>query len=129
MANKLGTTLGNRLLIPGMQAILERHCALETQVSSIRVVAACLAYERDNGQLPDSLADLIPEYIDAIPRDPWNGQALQYSRDKAIVYAVGSDLIDSGGSTDAKDPKYETLAITMRKHAEDMVFRIHPQME
>lgn len=124
--NPIGRIL-YRLLTPATQAILGKRCEVETEVSCIRVVAACLAYERDNGQLPDSLADLVPAYIDSVPRDPWNGKALQYLPDKAIVYAVGNDLIDSGGSTVVSDPTYCARHIRLRKHAEDMVFEIHPK--
>ena len=43
-------------------------------------------------------AALVPEYVDAVPRDPFDGQPFRYSKQKGIVYALGTDLKDNGGS-------------------------------
>jgi hypothetical protein len=126
LPNPVGKIL-HQLLIPAMQGVLEKKCEQETAQSCLRLVAACLAYEQDKGQLPDELAELMPAYIESIPRDPWDGEQMRYSKEKAIIYAVGSDLVDSGGSTEATEAKHATRAVTMRKYAEDMVYAIHPE--
>jgi hypothetical protein len=124
--NPLGQVL-YRILVPGIEGALKKSCYLEATISSVRVAAACRAYEKDTGELPDALAQLVPAYIDAIPRDPWDGQPMRFSKDKAIVYTVGSDLIDSGGSTEATNPKYKSHKSAWRAYAEDMVFELHPE--
>ncbi len=50
-------------------------------------------------KFPVSLADLVPEYLKAIPIDPYDGEPLRYSAEKRILYSVGTDFIDSGGSS------------------------------
>lgn len=61
------------------------------------LLVALKCYQIDNRRLPDSLEKLAPEYIDEIPRDPFDGKPLRYSKEKRIIYSVGDDLKDSGG--------------------------------
>ena len=40
---------------------------------------AARAYELDKGQSPANVADLVPDYLKAIPQDPFTGTNLVYS--------------------------------------------------
>jgi hypothetical protein len=64
--------------------------------------AALMALEcwkaRHGGALPPTLDALVPEYLDAVPLDPYDGKPLRYSAEKKIAYSVGGDGTDSGGS-------------------------------
>jgi hypothetical protein len=64
--------------------------------------ASCLfalrAYYREKGELPQSLKELVPRYLSSLPIDPFDGEPLRYSRELGIIYCVGKDLKDSGGS-------------------------------
>ncbi len=53
----------------------------------------------ENGRLPETLGELVPEYLDDVPRDDFDGEPLRYDRDKKVVYSVGEDLTDDGGFT------------------------------
>jgi len=55
------------------------------------------SYWQDNHVLPPSLEELGPEYLKEVPLDPFDGQPIRYSPEKAIIYSVGDDLIDNGG--------------------------------
>jgi hypothetical protein len=59
------------------------------------------AVEHD-GQLPQRLEDLVPRYLPSVPADPMaaGGQPLRYlpRPGSPIVYSVGVDGIDDGGS-------------------------------
>jgi len=77
---------------------LELKCQNEAVLAAIRLIMACKVYEQRNKELPASLDMLVPEYISAIPRDPYDGAPFRYSRSDAIVYSVGKDLRDNGGS-------------------------------
>lgn len=39
--------------------------------------AATRAYELDQGQLPASVRDLVPQYLRSVPTDPTTGQELR----------------------------------------------------
>ena len=51
------------------------------------------------GQLPASLEELVPRHLAAVPLDPYDGEPLRYSHETGVLYSVGEDFIDSGGST------------------------------
>ena len=48
-------------------------------------------------ELPATLDALVPKYISAVPRDPFDGKPLRYDSKKKIVYSVGYNLKDDGG--------------------------------
>ena len=45
----------------------------------------------------------MPKYIEKIPEDDFDGRPMRYSAEKKIIYSVGEDLEDSGGSEDDKE--------------------------
>ena len=59
---------------------------------------ALKAYKKDNGNLPNSLTDLIPRYIPILIQDPFDGKTIRYSINDKIIYSVGKDLVDDGGN-------------------------------
>ncbi|MCC5821869.1 MAG: type II secretion system protein GspG [Phycisphaerales bacterium] len=67
----------------------------------LRATATRLALERHkltNGHYPETLADLVPTYLQELPQDPFNpGHPLNYLlRDnQPILYSVGSNGIDN----------------------------------
>lgn len=74
-----------------------------------QVALAAIALERyrlAHSRYPDSLEDLTPDYLPAIPVDPIDGQPLRYRVDAdgaAAVYSIFADLKDDGGTTDIDD--------------------------
>ncbi|MCH8514624.1 MAG: type II secretion system protein GspG, partial [Kiritimatiellae bacterium] len=84
------------------------------------LVTALQLYQREQGEFPQTLQDLVPAYLAAIPADPFDGHPFRYDRDKAIVYAIGENLVDNGGSTKMRgSPRTPS-----RSGAEDFVFGI-----
>ena len=69
-------------------------------VRSSMLAVATERYRRSQGKLPNSLDDLSPNYITAIPQDPFTGRKLIYKTDKDgfVVYSVGINRQDDGGS-------------------------------
>ncbi len=71
------------------------HAALRCAEAAV----AAERYRRKHGSWPPALADLVPHYLSAVPRDPFDGQPLRYRRtdNGAIIYA----LYDNGDGTGA----------------------------
>jgi len=63
------------------------------------MVLAIQRYRLATGNLPHILGDLIPTYLDTIPKDPFDGKDLRYKKLDIgfIVYSVGEDGHDDGG--------------------------------
>ena len=75
-----------------------KKCQDDFIVGVTQTLIALKAYEIDNGNFPLSLNELTPKYLPKIPQDPFDGKDIKYSFDKKILYSVGEDMIDSGGS-------------------------------
>jgi len=74
-----------------MHAAVGLRCAAQ-EAALVRIGCASLAieaYRADKGDLPKQLADLVPEYLDAVPEDPFNGADLKYALSNN-AYAVSS---------------------------------------
>ena len=65
--------------------------------------------------LPATLEALVPDYLPAVPRDPFDGQPFRYSAEKRIVYSVGENLTDDGGDEGRERG---------RRRAKDLVFKL-----
>ena len=89
----------SKLLLPPPNVIVNEAKNLAYLRTSIAVIAVehfRLAHER----LPENLNALTPQFLSAVPVDPFDGQPLQYHRlaKGYVIYSVGSDGHDDGGS-------------------------------
>jgi hypothetical protein len=66
------------------------------------VAVAALRFRNEHGRLPATLEELVPEYLDHVPLDPWTGSPLVYAAgdDRATIYSVGENGLDDGGPQD-----------------------------
>jgi len=83
-------------------------------VALSRTAVAALAvkrYQLQNKALPDSLGQVVPRYMPAVPLDPYDGQPLRYRReaDKYVVYSISKNGRDDGG-VEGSDMKQEWLS-------------------
>lgn len=64
-----------------------------------RLAAAAEMFRIRTGALPENLDKLVPEYIEAIPTDPFDGKPLKMASnsDGAVIYSIGPDAKDDGG--------------------------------
>ena len=73
----------------------------------MEALLAAQAYRRDKGEFPESLEQLVPEYLAAVPLDPCDrhGGRILYRRDeatKAVVWSVSVDGNDDGGVVESE---------------------------
>lgn len=73
-------------------------CNDDAILSATQLLFALKTYNIDYGDLPLSLDALVPKYISEIPTDPFDGRPMKYSKEKKIIWSVGKDSVDSGGS-------------------------------
>lgn len=69
-------------------------------------VLAIARYRQQYGALPDTLETLVPEYVTAVPQDPFTGRDLLYAAtdSRFVVYSTGSDGEDNGGAVGQLGP-------------------------
>ncbi|MBW7988938.1 MAG: hypothetical protein FVQ84_02800 [Planctomycetes bacterium] len=88
-----------RMFQPTYSWITRSYLRNVAQLRTARVALAIQRYRLDTGNLPDTLGDLVPIYIDAVPGDPFDGRTLRYDKLETgfVVYSVGEDKRDDGG--------------------------------
>ena len=88
--------------------LVEGSAHAQTLLESTRTACAVERYRLGNKRLPVSLGDLVPAFLPAAPNDPITGRPLLYKpkEDGAfVVYGVGWNQIDDGGSVQSTPPK------------------------
>jgi hypothetical protein len=69
------------------------------QLEVAKVLLAVERYRLAHASLPETLDRLVPDYLAAVPADPFDGAPLRYQRLTRgfVVYSVGEDGKDDGG--------------------------------
>ena len=106
----------SRMLLPALERVFQVAQRNAARCSTAAVAVACLRYRARKGRFPDDLGHLVPEFIEAVPLDPFNGKPLRYRKRRGgiVVYSVGKNLRDDGGRM--KD-----------RRGPDIAFRIVPR--
>ena len=102
------TTPLSAIALPGLGGISKKAAWTQALLESTRTACAVERYRLANKRLPASLGDLVPAFLPAVPNDPITGRALLYKakEDGAfVVYGVGWNQIDDGGSVQPTPPK------------------------
>jgi hypothetical protein len=97
-----GNIVGRRLhraVFPALAGILRMKSRIQTESAATRALVALKAFKAATGRLPQTLDELMPAYLPAVPLDDFDGQPIRYSPQKGIVYSVGENLKDDGGMT------------------------------
>ena len=74
-------------------------------INATEILLAIKKYYLENNFYPKKLNELVPEYIDKLPIDPYSGNNFVFDYDKMIIYSIGEDYIDNGGSEETKQYK------------------------
>ncbi len=97
------TLRGCVLLAPqgrgAFSGLLMGYIESRARSEAARTALAVERYRLAKGQLPETLTDLVPEYLGSVPLDPFDGAALRYQTLAAgfVVYSIGRNGWDDGG--------------------------------
>jgi hypothetical protein len=107
------------VMFPAFQAAARAHLKGEALATLAETAVACERYRLATGELPAKLDDLVPQYLDTVPLDPFDEQPLRYVVDAqgARLYSIGQDFKDDGGAG-ASNPQAPTFT------PNDDVFRL-----
>ncbi len=88
-----------RILIPSLTRAVELWVRQIAQNRALRAALACERYRLATGDWPETLADLVPTYLDAVPLDPFDDKPIRYAHiDEGIkLWSIGEDFTDDGG--------------------------------
>ena len=112
------------ILMPSWEKLLETKCRTEGILAGAKLAVACNRFARDKGRWPETLAELVPDFLSEVPRDPFDGAPFRYSAKKGLVWAVGTNLTDEGGSMRVPGAEEASAVSRNRPKAEDFVFEL-----
>lgn len=67
--------------------LFERRFKLRSCIAAL----ACKSYRVKHGKLPDSLDELVPEFLDEVLLDPYDGEKLRWNAEKGYFWTKGRD--------------------------------------
>jgi hypothetical protein len=78
----------------------------------MRLGLATYRFQASHGRLPAKPDELVPEFIPAVPQDPFDGKPLRMKKTARglVLYSIGPDMTDNGGAP--FDPATRTGDIT-----------------
>ena len=82
-----------------------RFVRTQTQLDEARLACALERFRMARGGYPETLAELVPDFIAAVPLDTFSRQPLIYRRKDGgtfLLYGVGKNRKDDGGAIDPK---------------------------
>jgi hypothetical protein len=86
-------------LMPSVRTVLSKQKGQAAATQSTRLVLALRAFQMQKGDLPEDLASLVPDYLDRVPLDSFDGHPMRYSPSQKLVYSIGENLRDDNGQT------------------------------
>jgi hypothetical protein len=99
----------NRLaynLLPSLESMLRKFAYAQSSVDMARVACALERYHLAQGEYPETLDALAPQFMEKIPHDIIGGQPLHYHRTadgKFLLYSVGWNETDDGGVVNLRE--------------------------
>jgi hypothetical protein len=90
-----------RLVLPGSSRSAQKAAFAQTAADCALVACALERYHRKQGQYPEALGALEPEFIQKLPHDIINGEPLRFHRTEAgqyVLYSVGWNETDDRAS-------------------------------
>jgi hypothetical protein len=94
-----------RVMAPSLFATIRFVTAGEALRSAVGVALAATGYRLDHGGYPDKIYQLVPQYLDAVTVDPFDGKPLRLKKNadgSLVIYSVGPDQVDNGGQVETK---------------------------
>jgi hypothetical protein len=77
---------------------------------------AARQYQHKQGELPASLAALVPEFLPAVPADPFDGKPLRMiaTEEGLVLYSIGRDQKDDGGLESGQRSGEPDIAVRLK---------------
>jgi hypothetical protein len=87
------------MLLPALESPIFHEANAIAKVRAAKVSLAIEGFRQFKGRLPESLNELVPQFLPTVPEDPYDGKPLRYHQlEKGyVVYSVGRDGHDNGG--------------------------------
>lgn len=98
-------------MMPGISRVAYGWDKSLHDMEAARAVIAMERFRLANGRWPGSLDELVPEYLDTVPLDRFDGAPLRYRLAEGfpILYSIGVDRSDDGGRHATQADQWATV--------------------
>ena len=88
-----------QIMFPSLGRMRSVELQLIANASQARIAIALTKYRLKHASYPATLETLVPEFLPAVPPDPFDGKPMKYRMKDGdgIIYSIGRDLKDNGG--------------------------------
>ncbi len=102
--NPLGDILVG-MMLPALRASAQVYHLMAARLDMTRLAMAIRCHHLAHGELPATLDELAPEYLDGVPVDPFTQMPFDYrpGAETPVLYSVGPDLAPDAGTEDGDD--------------------------
>lgn len=92
--------LVSHMTMTSISRIVELGIMHKVQLSVAQTGIAVQRWKIKHGKNPENLNQLVGEYLENLPTDPYDGKPLRYkvSNEGFMVYSIGENKIDDGGT-------------------------------
>jgi hypothetical protein len=103
------------LVLPAVSKTVDASLRTAAANDAADALIAAERFRRRHGRLPERLEELVPEFLPAVPLDAYDGKPLRFQRSghELVVYSVGEDLQDNGGTGDDAGKPDLVLRVTL----------------
>jgi len=102
MQRYLSTNIGGNMLLAEiwqpMEILYEKSVRNAAFHRLLVLMLALRRFEINESSLPENLQELCPKYLPSVPLDPYDNSPMRWNSKTKVVYSIGKDLKDDGGS-------------------------------
>jgi hypothetical protein len=104
-----------QMMGPAARKIHESADRAEQMRRNLELAFVFLAFKKDTGKYPTTLAELAPKYLPSVPDDLFSGKPLIYkpTENGYLLYSVGVNGKDDSGRSYGDDPPGDDLVVRM----------------
>ena len=114
MENQSVLHIVGKAMAPAVARVAEIDLRRRTRIDLARTALAIERYRLAKGELPEKLEELVGEYVEAVPVDPFDDKAIRYERTEPgyALWSVGEDGEDNGGKERDEKKRNEPHDVT-----------------
>jgi len=98
------------LLVPGTLGLARKTAFAQTAADTASMACGIERFKLAKGRLPESVEQLVPEFLEKLPRDIITGEQLKYRATEGgryVIYSVGWNEKDDGGAAGFKKGEHD----------------------
>ena len=105
------------MMLPALDSFISANASRIAERDLTVAAIAAERYRMETGDYPQTLSQLVPKYLPAVPADPFDGQPLRMKKteDGLLLYSIGKDGRDNGGTDRDSNPRGDSDVVVTIK--------------